>query len=47
MVRVVLEAAHHGGKIVRPWLGASGQEVTPELAEGLKLAAPERRAGQG
>jgi Do/DeqQ family serine protease len=39
MVRVVLEAAKRG-KIVRPWLGASGQAVTPELAASLKLARP-------
>jgi Do/DeqQ family serine protease len=40
MVQVELDAAHHGGKIARPWLGVSGQEVTPELAEGLKLERP-------
>ena len=40
MVRVVLEAARHGGKFVRPWLGASGQGVTADLAEGLKLDHP-------
>jgi serine protease Do len=40
MVRVVLAAARNGGKIMRPWLGASGQAVTPEIADGLKLARP-------
>ncbi|HUK58953.1 MAG TPA: DegQ family serine endoprotease [Stellaceae bacterium] len=40
MVRVEIDAAHHGGKVTRPWLGAAGQEVTPELAEGLKLERP-------
>jgi serine protease Do len=40
MVRVVLEAARHGGKFARPWLGASGQPVTADLAEGLKLDHP-------
>jgi serine protease Do len=41
MVRVVLQAAKHGGKIVRPWLGVSGQDVTQDLARGLKLERPE------
>jgi Do/DeqQ family serine protease len=40
MVRVELDAAHNGGKVMRPWLGVAGQEVTPELAEGLKLERP-------
>ncbi len=41
MVRVEIDAAHHGGKLMRPWLGVSGQEVTAELAAGLKLDRPE------
>jgi Do/DeqQ family serine protease len=41
MVRMVLEAAKNGGKISRPWLGASGQLVTQEIADDLKLARPE------
>jgi Do/DeqQ family serine protease len=40
MVRVVLEAARHGGKMVRPWFGASGQQVTSDLADELKLDHP-------
>jgi Do/DeqQ family serine protease len=40
LVRVVLEAARHGGKFVRPWLGASGQPVTSDLAAELKLDHP-------
>ena len=40
MVRVVLEAARHGGKFVRPWLGASGEAVTADIAEALKLQHP-------
>jgi serine protease Do len=40
LVRTVLEAATHGGRIVRPWLGASGQAVTAEIAAGLGLAHP-------
>jgi serine protease Do len=41
MVRGVIEAARHGGHVTRPWLGASGQPVTPELARGLQLPRPE------
>ena len=40
MVRVELDAAHNGGKVTRPWLGVSGQEVTPEIASALKLERP-------
>jgi Do/DeqQ family serine protease len=40
MVRVVIDAARHGGTIVRPWLGAVGQPVTPELARNFKLPHP-------
>ncbi len=41
MVRGVIEAARHGGHITRPWLGAAGQAVTPELARSLNLPLPE------
>jgi Do/DeqQ family serine protease len=41
LVRAVIAAARHGGQIVRPWLGASGQTVTPELAQSLGLPHPE------
>jgi Do/DeqQ family serine protease len=41
LVRAELEAAKHGTKVIRPWLGASGQSVTPELAQGLGLPRPE------
>jgi Do/DeqQ family serine protease len=40
LVRGELEAAEHGGKVVRPWLGASGQAVTPALAANLGLPRP-------
>jgi Do/DeqQ family serine protease len=41
MARVVIEQAKSGGKAVRrPWLGASLQRVTAELAEGLGLQRP-------
>jgi Do/DeqQ family serine protease len=41
MVRAVIDAARSGGHVTRPWLGASGQAVTPELARGLGLPRPE------
>lgn len=41
MVRVVVEQAQNGNKVVRrPWLGAGFQRVTPDIAEGLGLARP-------
>ena len=40
LVRIVLRAATSGGRIVRPWLGASGQDVTAEIAESLGLPHP-------
>jgi serine protease Do len=40
MVRTVIDSAAAGGKLVRPWIGASGQAVTAELASGLGLSRP-------
>jgi serine protease Do len=40
LVKVVLGDITHGGKVVHPWLGASGQAVTPEIAGAMKLARP-------
>jgi Do/DeqQ family serine protease len=40
MVRLVVQAALKGGKVQRPWLGASLQPVTPDIAESLGLATP-------
>jgi Do/DeqQ family serine protease len=40
MVRLVVQSALKGGKVQRPWLGASLQTVTPDLAESLGLATP-------
>jgi serine protease Do len=37
MVRVIVAAAESGGRIVRPWIGVTGQPVTPDLARGLGL----------
>ena len=40
MVKAVIHGAKTGGPIVRPWLGASGQEVTSDIATSLGLARP-------
>jgi Do/DeqQ family serine protease len=40
LVRLVLDAARHGGRFQRPWLGASGQAVTAEIATNLGLPRP-------
>ncbi len=41
MVRRVVESAVQGGRIVRPWLGAQVQPVTPELARSLGFDRPQ------
>lgn len=40
MVRSVIAALTHGGRLVRPWMGASGQTVTAEIAASLGMARP-------
>jgi serine protease Do len=40
MVASVVDSALHGAKIVRPWFGAAGQEVTTDLAASLGLRRP-------
>ncbi|CAA7616758.1 DegQ family serine endoprotease [Magnetospirillum sp. UT-4] len=40
LVRSVLASITQTGRVVRPWLGASGQAVTGELAQALKLPRP-------
>jgi Do/DeqQ family serine protease len=40
MVRLVVQAALQGGKVQRPWFGASLQPVTMDLAETLGLDRP-------
>ena len=40
MVATLIAAERHGGKLVTPWIGAGGQAVTADLAEGLKLDRP-------
>src|SRR5512138_1257337 len=37
MVRTVVESARSGTALVRAWAGLAGQELTSELAEGLRL----------
>jgi serine protease Do len=41
MVARVLDAALHGGKVVRPWLGVDTQPVTNDVAASLGLKRPE------
>jgi len=40
MVRLVVQSALKGGKLQRPWFGASLQPVTPDIADSLGLATP-------
>jgi Do/DeqQ family serine protease len=40
MVRLVVQSALKGGKVQRPWFGASLQALTPDIAETLGLEAP-------
>lgn len=40
MVRAVLRGMTAAGKLVRPWLGATGQVVNQEIANSLGLALP-------
>lgn len=40
MVKLVVDQALSGGRVVRPWLGAEGQEVTSDLATSMGLDRP-------
>jgi len=40
MVRAVLKGINNGGRLVRPWLGASGQTVTHDIATSLDMGRP-------
>lgn len=40
MARTIANDALNGGKIVRPWLGASMQRVTPDIADSLGINPP-------
>jgi len=40
MVRAVIRGVMNTGKLVRPWLGASGQSVTQDIAKSLGIERP-------
>ena len=40
MVETVISGAASGGRVVRPWLGATGQSVDAEIASSMRLARP-------
>lgn len=40
LVQQVIRSAMSGGQLVRPWIGASSDTVTPEVARALKLPRP-------
>jgi serine protease Do len=40
MVRAMIDAEANGGKLVRPWIGASGEALTAEIAASLGVAKP-------
>lgn len=40
MVRVVAQSAEQGNRVLRPWLGATLQAVTPDIADSLQLDRP-------
>jgi Do/DeqQ family serine protease len=40
MVRLIVQSALKGGTVQRPWLGATLQPVTPDIADSLGLATP-------
>jgi Do/DeqQ family serine protease len=40
MVRLVVQSALKGGPVQRPWLGATLQPVTPDIADSLGLPTP-------
>lgn len=40
MVRAVIDSVDNGGRIVRPWLGMGGQDVTGDIARSLSLPRP-------
>ncbi len=40
MVATVVDAAENGAKVVRPWVGATFQDMSPDLAESFGLRRP-------
>jgi Do/DeqQ family serine protease len=37
MVKTIIDAAQHGNKVYRPWIGIVGQTITPDMVDSLKL----------
>jgi serine protease Do len=37
MVHTIIEAAHHGSKVVRPWTGLTAQAITQDMVDSLGL----------
>jgi len=40
LVKAVIRGIGAGGRLIRPWLGASGQTVTADIAQSLGMARP-------
>jgi Do/DeqQ family serine protease len=40
IVRAVVDAEAHGGKLVRPWLGVTGEALSAEIAQNLGFEKP-------
>lgn len=40
LVKAVIRGIESGGRLIRPWLGASGQAVTSDIANSLGMARP-------
>ncbi len=40
IVRAMVDAEAHGGKLVRPWLGVTGEALSAEIAESLGFERP-------
>ena len=40
IVRAVVDAEAHGGKLVRPWLGVTGEALSAEIAQSLGFEKP-------
>lgn len=40
MVKAVIDAESNGGKLVRPWIGATGEPLTAEIAKSMGIARP-------
>jgi len=40
MVRTVLTSLVHGGRVIRPWIGAKAQSVTSDIATSISMTRP-------